>query len=100
MPKRVFDRVVIPRLERILRESGCTVACSTNDPDLVYGFRIGDDPVHFVFVKSIYRRMGFAKRLCPDAGTYTLSTPSLRRLASAGKLEGWTYDWLGYWETA
>lgn len=102
MPSMFFDRIVQPRLRRILYDEGATVACSVEDPGLVYGFRVGGGKrLHFIFVKSHYRRMGIAKALCaglPEDTVYTLTTPTERRVRKANKIpDGWRFDMNGMW---
>jgi hypothetical protein len=52
-------------LEGILARNRATVACLTEDPEVVLGYIVyGQAPtVHFVYVKKAWRKMGIAKTL-------------------------------------
>ena len=55
------------RIMRLLNKAGTriTVACDSEEPSLIYGYAVwtDDDILHYVYVKSTYRRLGVAKRL-------------------------------------
>lgn len=102
MPTYFYDKAIGPQLRAALDRTGAIVACSKEDNDVVFGFRVGDaDVTHFTFVKSPYRRMGIARLLfdgISEEHRYTLSTPVERRLRKRGKLpKSWFYDFEGLW---
>ena len=102
MPENFFSHILVPKLDEALERVGAMVACSKTDPDLIFGFRIGnDDLTHFVFVKSPYRKMGFARRLfkgVKEEHTYTVSTPTERRLRQRGHIpKTWRLTNTGLW---
>lgn len=69
MDPDLFDQAFHDRAKARLVQSTCRVLCFKDDPDLVVGFIVYDeDTLHFVHVKSFYRRMGFARKLLDLAG--------------------------------
>ncbi len=55
------------RLDYLLLTSECVVACHIDDPDQIFGYRIGSVPVlHYVYVKYPFRRFGVAKALLKE----------------------------------
>lgn len=102
MPSIFFDATIRPRIDDLLTREGATIACSDEDPNLIYGVRIGNNTrTHLVFVKSQYRKFGVARKLCEGLGEghrFTLSTGPQRRISKAGKMpDGWIYDPRGMW---
>lgn len=58
-----------------------SVACLKDDPDTILGYAIREeDTVHYVHVKSAFRRFSIAKALCP---------PAIRRVTHVTKI-GWS----------
>lgn len=49
----------------LLQNSDVFVAASTDDPDIIYGYLVKEQPntLHYVFVKGPFRRWGIAKAL-------------------------------------
>lgn len=55
------------RQERILRDSITAIAYATAVPDEIIGYAITEKNIlHFVYVKSVYRRQGIATALVGD----------------------------------
>lgn len=55
------------RLDYLLLNTECIVACHVDDPDQIFGYRIGSKPIiHYVYVKWPFRRLGIAKQLLAD----------------------------------
>jgi GNAT superfamily N-acetyltransferase len=56
-------------IDRLIRRSTVYVAYYADVPDEILGYSILDkdgDTVHFVYVKSVYRKMGIGSGLVPD----------------------------------
>lgn len=80
-----FQKLIGPRIAAILERAHVLVAApeDTEDPT-VYGFRVTTPgTIHFVYVKSIFRKFGIGRALVnglPLEGmTWTTSTPDLRK---------------------
>jgi hypothetical protein len=54
-------------IEKLLFNSTTTVACLSEDPDVIIGYAVySKDTLHWVFVKNPWRKLGVAKKLIPD----------------------------------
>jgi len=68
LPFEVYKYGMNHRIERLLSESRCIVACAKVAPDEVLGYCIYQENyspphVHYIYVKSMYRRQGIGKSL-------------------------------------
>lgn len=65
-------------LETILSRPSTEVriSCLREDPDVILGYSVSDaDTLHFVFVKSVWRKIGIGKSLIyPKTSAYTHAT--------------------------
>ena len=70
------------------------VACLKEDPDVILGYSVTDtihnEPtLHYVFVKSAWRKMGLAKELIPKD---IIRCTHLTKVGRAIKPKEWTYS--------
>lgn len=72
IPKGIFmenyHRVVEALLDA--KSTAVKVACLKDTPDIILGYAVYSNTspvVHYVFVKSAWRKVGLAKSLCPPA---------------------------------
>lgn len=66
VPDRVFYVAHHAVIERLLPSSTVALACLRDDPSVLIGFAVAAtkrDGIHFIYVKSAFRRMGIAKAL-------------------------------------
>ena len=55
-----------PFIKQLLIKSKVSVACLTEDPDVILGYSIfNNTTLHFIFVKKSYRKLGIARLLFP-----------------------------------
>jgi len=71
IPKAVFMDAYSPALDKLL--TGGTVevviACQKEDPDVILGYSVLSKDAqiaHFVYVKSVWRQKGIARRIMPS----------------------------------
>ena len=85
-----------PAIKAIIRENRVMVATITEEPDCFVGWICGKSgELHYVYIKSAFRRDGVAKelikRVCGDKGVYTFRTRNkafLRYLEKKGFSNG------------
>jgi hypothetical protein len=80
IPKAVFMANYKPVIEALLRKNVVKVACLKEDPDVILGYSILSpdlSTIHWVQVKSIWRRKGIAKSLVPQ---YPIQVTHLTKL--------------------
>lgn len=78
---------------RLIDESTCTIACNPERPEQIIGFIVHDGLIlHWVSVKSMFRRQGVATNLWREAGGpvlcshWTMGARSLSRGMQIGRL--------------
>lgn len=55
-------------LDHILKTAQVYVACSKEDPNVIFGYVVYEpETIHYVFVKEAFRRFGLAKALIKEA---------------------------------
>jgi hypothetical protein len=65
MKNEVFYENYEPFIKGILQRANVLVACSVDDPDQIFGYIVYENPqiVHYVYVKTVYKKLGLAKSL-------------------------------------
>lgn len=75
MPKDVFMNNYKQVIEALLLRNQVKVACLKEDPDVILGYSMLSkdyNTLHWVFVKSAWRKQGIMKLILPDSlSTYT-----------------------------
>jgi hypothetical protein len=77
MPRAFPDRLYYNEFQKIIlaltRKSNARVVCTTNDPNFIVGFLVGDvypeyetAVVHFAYMRPPFRRYGFARQALLD----------------------------------
>lgn len=75
LEKKVYDPEQERRINRLVFKSRVLVAFFPEVPDEILGWScISGDTLHYVYVKSVYRRRGIATGLVPGVKTYTHAT--------------------------
>lgn len=69
--QKVYFAYYSKYVEAILAKSNVSIACLTDDPDVILGYAVYTLPetLHWVFVKGAWRAKGIARRLVPEAIT-------------------------------
>lgn len=71
IPKKEFMENYKGALTSLLDKSKITIACLKEDPDVIVGYTITNPSVlHWVYVKSSWRKQGVAKLLLPTIPTF------------------------------
>lgn len=73
VPKQIFMDNYKKFLIAILERSIVKIACSPEDENQIFGYSVLSKDfttIHWVFVKSLYRKKGIAKALVPQYPTY------------------------------
>lgn len=70
------------RMDRLIDAGETLVAYAADVPDEILGFAVfGDDTLHYVYVKTVYRRRGIATGLIRSrAKSYSCKTPLFRKM--------------------
>lgn len=71
--KRIFMTNYKQFLEAILAKSDIKVACLCDDKDIILGYSVlskANPTLHWLFVKSAFRKQGIGKSLVPTEITY------------------------------
>lgn len=55
LPKKVWMWAQHRRLEKVLKDQTITIACMTEDPDIIFGYGFWDDNKPFVYIKKAWR---------------------------------------------
>jgi hypothetical protein len=77
-------------IEYILTRSVVNIACLREDPDVTLGYSVVDEDIlHWVFIKSSWRRFGIARKLIP-VGINTVT--HLTRLGKQLKPRHWEFN--------
>lgn len=82
IPNDVFTVEHHNLVEKLLRRSNVLVACNPQSSDHVYGYLVWEpEPlyIHFIFVKSVFRKLGVARHLLSEA-VPALFTPDAPKL--------------------
>ena len=71
VPTQLYNIGQRKRINKILSKEGVNVliACDAETPELIYGYAVMErtpDVLHYVYVKSAYRKLGIAKALLID----------------------------------
>lgn len=69
MPKDLFMAYYKLIGEALLKVSQVKIACLKDDPDIILGYSIMNQDfsvIHWVFIKSAFRKQGISKRLLPE----------------------------------
>ena len=98
--KNWFTKAQENLIRRLLAVSECSVACDTSHHDEIYGYIVHGPKrtLHWIFVKSIFRRAGVATRLLnhafdgfSSAINITFETPAIVHHFSRWNLRKRTY---------
>jgi len=69
----IYKAFIEPVIADCIQHSEILVACDPTDQDEIFGYIVVEDTiegpvVHYVYVKSPFRRLGIATMLCQNAG--------------------------------
>ena len=73
IPKQIFMENYKHFLEALLDKSTIRIACSSEDPDQIFGYAVLSkslQTVHWIFIKTLYRKKGIANQLVPKDITF------------------------------
>jgi hypothetical protein len=82
MPKDVFMKNYTQVIEAMLLKNAVMVACLPDDEDVILGYSIISfdfTTIHWVFVKSAFRKQGITKSLLPQYPTQVTHLTDLGR---------------------
>lgn len=82
MPKDLFMQYYTRVAEALLERNAVMVACLPDDEDVILGYSIISfdfTTIHFVFVKSAFRKRGITKQLLPQYPTTVTHLTDLGR---------------------
>jgi hypothetical protein len=90
LPKPFYDRIYREAVAKALEKYAVIVACDPSNEDTIMGWCCGDKHqsiLHYVFVKSLFRRLGVASGLLDDCFadnrvTITHHTPEIDYFAN------------------
>lgn len=72
IPFEVYKVGMQARIERLIKRSEVRVACATAVPDEILGYAVVENgALHWLYVKSVYRRQGIARTLAWGTLCYT-----------------------------
>lgn len=95
IPKDIFMNNYKLFAEKLIDRSMIFVACLPDEPDVILGYSmISKDArvIHFVYVKSIWRKRGIARDLCPKYPTAVTHLTRLGKLLLETKLTTAVFD--------
>jgi hypothetical protein len=95
IPKSIFMNNYKHVAEKIVEKSIITIACLPDDPDVILGYSILSQDlqvIHWVYVKSIWRRKGIAKNICPKHPTTVTHLTQLGKTLMKEKLKTATFN--------
>lgn len=82
MPKDLFMKFYKIIGTAIVKKNTIKVACLKEDKDVILGYSILSNDfstIHFVFVKTLFRKQGIAKSLLPKHPTYVTHLTTVGR---------------------
>lgn len=91
-------------IERLLERAQCVLACSPQDPDVIFGWCVGEHLdnvliIDYTYIKPHFRRLGIGNVLIGHLGqadrvAYTHETVTGRKI---GRKRGWHFQpWLSH----